>query len=217
MIDLFITNMQKFSWLLIAAILLSGWNSPALMVLTFVCMTAPIAFSFYYGRAWCGNFCPRASFSNSVLSVISHRKGTPSQFRNEYFRVLIFILLMTFFAFNLSNSGGTLFGIGRAFLKMLFTTTMLQICFGIFLHQNAWCSICPMGTAAYFIIRLRGRANVNINISQSCVSCGICKGVCPVKIDISKYKSCGEVKNADCMKCRACIKQCPQKALTWSE
>ena len=217
MAEALIGAIQKFSWILLIAILLFGWTSPVLMVVAFICMIAPVVFSFSSGRAWCGNFCPRNSFSNVILSKISPNKHIPKFYKSAAFRLLMFILLMSLFGASIYSAHGSLKGIGYTFLKMMLITTIMQISFGVFIHPNIWCSFCPMGTAASVITKFRKNDDMNIKISKSCIDCGICKSNCPLELDISKWKSEGEVKDGNCMKCRKCIKSCPQRVLTWNE
>lgn len=207
---------QRSSWLLLVLILVFGWTSPWLMLLTFICMIGPIVFSFYYGRAWCGNFCPRWSFSKVILSVISPNKPFPNIFKNNLFRILMLLLLMMFFTYNLIQSNGTLFGVGIALIKMMAITAFIQICLAIVIHPYAWCSICPMGTVSFYIARIRSGKLDNIKIDKKCISCGVCSESCPMQIDIPSWAATGELKDADCMKCRECIKNCSNKCLDYN-
>lgn len=217
MANMFISIMQKFSWILTASILVFGWYSPILMVLTFICMLAPIVFSFRYGRAWCGNFCPRASFNNSVLSIISYKRDIPKFFKSNIFRIIMFILLMSFFGINIYHTNGNLIKIGNTFLKMMLLTTVIQICLGVLVHPNVWCTFCPMGTAAFYITKFKGKSQVNIKFNKKCLNCGNCKKQCPIQIDVPRWYSYGKVLDADCMKCRKCMNECPGKVLVWSD
>lgn len=217
MIDIFISHFQKYSWILVVLILLYGWFSPLLAFITFVCMIGPVIFAFSYGRAWCGNFCPRGSFNNVVLSKISFKNNIPWIYKNTLFRLIMFIILMTLFAANLLRSNGTMAGIGIAFVKMMLITTIIQVFVGILIHPNAWCTFCPMGTAAAFITWIRGSSNINIGISDKCVGCALCKEKCPMELSIPQWKNEGKIKDIDCLKCRKCIETCPKKALTITE
>lgn len=212
---LIIHAFQKYSWILLVLILVFGWFSPMLMLLTFVCMIAPIMFSFKYGRAWCGNFCPRSSFNNSVLGTISREGRIPKLLRNPLFRLLIFILLMSIFIISLIQTGGSRIGIGYALLRMMAVTTIIQICLGIFIQRNAWCMVCPMGTAASFISLLKRQADANIKTLDGCTACGNCSKNCPIQIDIPAGMKNKTLLHPDCMKCRKCINACPNGILYW--
>jgi ferredoxin-type protein NapH len=210
-----ISFIQRFSWILVVLILLFGWSSPTMMVLSLICMIGPIFFSFTFGRAWCGNFCPRASFSGRVLSIISPNKTIPRFLKSSIIRIIAFVLLMSLFIFNLSRPHESLSCLGLTFIKMMAITTILQICFAVLIHPYAWCAFCPMGSVAYCVTKMRKGVSDNIKIENGCTGCTDCRNSCPMQIDIPNYKSIGEVKDADCMKCRKCIEICPGKCLKY--
>lgn len=206
---------QRFTWMVLIFILLFGWFSPVWMLLTFICMIAPIVFSFKYGRAWCGNFCPRGSFNKSVLKWISPNKPLPVILKKPLIRLVVFIGLMTLFTYSLLNSGGSLRGLGVAFIRMMAITTLIEICMAVFVHHNAWCVICPMGSVAGTITAIKGNAEGVVTVSAKCINCQECVSVCPMQINIPGYQNSGVVVHSDCMKCRECINHCKYQALCW--
>ena len=215
MTEMIIEFIQKYSWILLVTILIFGWFMPVLMFAAFICMIAPIVFSFKYGRAWCGNFCPRGSFNNNILKIISCGKQLPAILKKPFIRLFTFIALMTLFTFSVVNSNGGLLGIGISFIKMMAITTLIEISMGVLFHHNSWCAVCPMGSAASMIASLKGKTEGVITISNSCHSCKACESVCPMQINISQYQTIGMVRNSDCMKCRKCITSCKSNALNW--
>ncbi len=215
MADAVIGIFQRFSWIILVFILIIGWYSPVLMLLTFVCMIAPVFFSFKYGRAWCGNFCPRSSLNNHILKLVGRERTIPLLFCRPWFRLLIFVLLMLLFALNLAQSGGTWKGIGYAFLRMMVFTTVIEICLGIFLQRNAWCMICPMGSLSALVTRIRGYSNAAIKAVEGCTKCNACSRNCPIRIPVPEAMRNGRLTASDCMKCRNCIKACPHGILYW--
>lgn len=214
--NIIISLMQKFSWILVVLILFFGWTSPILMLLTLTCMIFPIIFSFTYGRAWCGNFCPRGSFAGAVLSIISPKKQIPKLFKSNLFRILILILVMALFINGLSQPHPTLTCLGKIFIKMIAITTIIQIGLAIFINSYAWCAICPMGTISNYIAKARGIQD-HIKITEECISCYTCTKNCPSQIDIPSWRTKGKILDADCLKCRECIKSCPKKCLQYSD
>ena len=206
---------QKYSWLSLVVILIFGWFQPILMFIAFICMIGPVVFSFKYGRAWCGNFCPRGSFNNNILKIISPNKSLPNILKKPIIRLFTFIALMTLFTYSILNTNGSLWGIGIVFIKMMAITTLIEICMGVLIHHNSWCTICPMGTVASTITKITGKTEGVITISDKCTSCQTCVSICPMQINIPQYQKSGKVIDSDCMKCRKCINYCKQDALQW--
>lgn len=208
MANIIVSFMQSFSWILVVLILIFGWTSPILMVLAFACMIGPIIYAYAYGRAWCGNFCPRGSFSGTILTIISPHKKIPKLFKNIWFRMLVLVLIMLLFAYALNRSHPSLTFLGNTFVKMMAFTTIIQICLALLIHPYAWCSFCPMGTIAFCITKAKKGNSDNIKINDKCISCYDCMKNCPLQIDIPSWRFKGEVMDADCMKCGKCIKSC---------
>jgi hypothetical protein len=84
-------------------------------------------------------------------------------------------LLIMLIINNISNSNGTLLGLGIAFIKMMAITTIMQICMAVLIHPYAWCSLCPMGSVASFITKTRKETIDNIKISKGCIGCNSCQ------------------------------------------
>jgi NAD-dependent dihydropyrimidine dehydrogenase PreA subunit len=122
---------------------------------------------------------------------------------------------MTLFTYSILNTNGSLWGIGIVFIKMMAITTLIEICMGVLIHHNSWCTICPMGTVASTIARMKGKTEGVIIISDKCTSCQNCVSICPMQIKIPQYQSSGTITDSDCMKCRKCINSCKQDALQW--
>jgi polyferredoxin len=212
-----INYIQRFSWILVAFILVFGWTSPVLMLLTFMCMIGPVIFSITYGRAWCGNFCPRGSLSSAVLCIISPKKKIPKLFKNTWFRIAILMSFIVIFVFGLSQPHPTLTCLGSLFIKMMALTTILQVILAVAIHQYAWCNLCPMVTLAYLVTKVKKGSVSNIHISITCTACNVCAEECPVGVNISDWRVIGEVKDADCIKCRKCINNCNNHCLKFND
>lgn len=81
----------------------------------------------------------------------------------------------------------------------------------IFKDNRAFCKyICPV---AVFMKPMSYFALLRIKCDKSkCVSCGKCKQVCPMDVDITD-NSRKRKNGTDCILCFECSKQCPKKAL----
>ena len=113
--------------------------------------------SFFKGRFWCWHLCPRGSFLDLGMVKISPNKPTPKVFSKQWFRWLILGLLMSFLAYRIAISGGSLMVIGAIFVSICLITTIIAVILALIFKPRSWCAICPMGTLQEQI----GRLNAN--------------------------------------------------------
>ena len=60
--------------------------------------------------------------------------------------------------------------------------------------------------ASYFaLLRIRCR-------KEKCVSCGKCKSVCPMDVDVTDNRR-SRKNGTECILCMECVKHCPKNAL----
>jgi ferredoxin-type protein NapH len=209
---------HQWSWIFMLLFLVVGIFNPALGSIALICMLAPVLAAFFQGRAWCGSYCPRGSFNDIILAKISHKGKIPPLYQRFWFRLLFLVLLMSAFAIQLSRAWGNPVAVGQVFVRMIIITTLITIVLGLFYQPRTWCRICPMGTLAYFITKLRLLPIKPKLISfqkNACVGCKICNKNCPMNIDVASFKTTGQVTHPDCLKCNACVAKCPKKALKY--
>lgn len=132
-------------WLL-PVIVIGGLFYPPLGYLVAVMMVFFLTLSYFRGRYWCSNLCPRGAFLDLVLSRFSLKRKFPHLFASNTFRWTVFFLFMVFFAVQLITSERTFYAIGFVFVRMCLLTTIISVILGVPIHYRAWCSFCPMGT-----------------------------------------------------------------------
>ncbi|MBM3247879.1 MAG: 4Fe-4S binding protein [Candidatus Omnitrophica bacterium] len=137
---------QLISIWLLPVVVIGGIFYPLLGYLVLAMMVFFLTFSFFKGRYWCWNLCPRGAFLDIVISKASLKKPIPKIFMKQWFRWLIFVLLMCFVAVRTIRTGGNLIAIGAVFVGMCILTTIISIILGISTRHRSWCAICPMGT-----------------------------------------------------------------------
>ncbi len=162
-----------------------------------------------FGRGWCGYAC----WTAMVLDFLPYK--TPQQPRRKigWIRYLLFVLSLGFVVALL------LFDVGNM-AKIMFWAFIignaLYYCVGIILafafkDNRAFCKyICPITVflkpMSYFsLIRIKCD-------TQKCVSCGKCKKVCPMDVDITD-NSRKRKNGTECILCMECVKNCPKDAL----
>jgi len=131
-------------WLL-PIIVIGGLFYPLLGYLVLAMMVFLLVLSFFKGRYWCWNLCPRGAFLDIVISKMSFNRPLPKVFAREWFRLIVLILLMGFLVSRIIQTGGNLVAIGSVFVVMCIVTTVISIILGILTKRRGWCAICPMG------------------------------------------------------------------------
>lgn len=205
---------QLYLFWLLLGFLAVGFVYPIVGLLALVCMLAPVLLSFYKGRYWCGNFCPRGSFYDHVLTKVSPQKQIPVFFRKNGFRVAVLLVLMSAFSVQMYAAWGNLALMGAVFVRIILITTLIGIGLGMFYHQRTWCSFCPMGSLASWISSWR--KPLPLKVDATCVNCKLCTTVCPLQL--KAYEAKGHIEgfiDGDCLKCSRCVEKCPKKALSF--
>lgn len=217
--EVIMTNFKRFVhkwvWVILIAFCIIGLFYPVIGIVALICMLSPSIFAFAKGRIWCGNFCPRGSFNDTILAKISRNKKVPQFMKSTWFRTLFLVILMGAFTIQLILAWGDMSQIGTVFVRMIIITTLITIVLGIVYSHRAWCVICPMGTMASSVTKFVTGSHMKYVTfeKEKCVNCKICSKECPIGIDVLSYKQQGQVTNADCLKCNVCINKCPKKAL----
>lgn len=162
-----------------------------------------------FGRGWCGYAC----WTAMVLDFLPYR--VPAQKRKNigWLKYAVFAISFAFvlslFLFCTDNIEKVML---RAFIigNILYYTVGIMLAV-IFKDNRAFCKyICPvavfMKPASYFSL-------IRIKCDKSkCVSCGKCKKVCPMNVDMTD-NSRKRKNGTDCILCFECKKACPKNAL----
>ena len=203
---------QILSGIAFLFVLIGGWFWPLLGFFIPFCMVIGITIAFFKGRKWCDWLCPRGSFYDAYMSPISLKKGIPKIFKSEAFRIAILFLLMAIMMSQLVRFWPHPEKIGKFFVIMLATTTVIGVILAILFHSRSWCMICPIGSLGHWV----GRGKYPLKIdSKLCTTCKLCEKVCPVGIAPYRYKKekIEFMTDSDCLKCNLCVKACPTHAL----
>jgi len=138
-------------------IVIGGLFYPMLGYLVVAMMAFFLMLSFFKGRYWCWNLCPRGAFLDIALSRVSRKKPMPGIFAKQSFRWIIFALFAGFLLFRIMCSGGNVIAIGAIFVGMCLFTTIISTILGVTTKHRGWCAICPMGTIQEKIGKLKSK------------------------------------------------------------
>jgi len=162
-----------------------------------------------FGRGWCGYAC----WTAMVLDFLPYK--TPRQPRKKlgWIRYITFAVSFAFvaalFLAHVGNMERIMFW---AFIlgNVLYYAVGIILAF-IFKDNRAFCKyVCPI---TVFLKPMSYFSLLRIKCDKSkCVSCGKCKKVCPMNVDMTDNSRKRE-NGTECILCFECAKACPKKAL----
>jgi polyferredoxin len=188
-----------------------GWKYPALGFIVPLAMVTGIAGSFSRGRYVCGNLCPRGSFYDTVFRLMGGTRRIPELVQRPAFRWTVLAGLMGFMALQIARKPADPLHWGYVFWLACVLTTAVGVVFGTVYRARTWCAFCPVGTMAATF----GGGNHQLQIAETCRSCGVCEGSCPMGFVIAEHREVGILPHRDCLKCSACVDSCSRSALNW--
>lgn len=162
-----------------------------------------------FGRGWCGYAC----WTAMVLDFLPYKvPGLPRK-KIGWIRCITFAASLLFVsALFLSHAGN----IERIMFWAFITGNVLYYAVGIGLafackDNRAFCKyICPI---TIFLKPISYFSLLRIKCDKAkCVSCGKCKQVCPMDVDITD-NSRKRKNGTECILCFECVRNCPKNAL----
>lgn len=162
-----------------------------------------------FGRGWCGYAC----WTAMILDFLPYKTPQKPRKKIGFIRYIAFALSFIFVcALFLAQVGN----IERIMFFAFIIGNVVYYAVGIILafafkDNRAFCKyICPvtvfMKPMSYFSL-VRVKCD-----KDKCVSCGKCKKVCPMDVDVTD-NSRKRKNGTDCILCFECVKACPKKAL----
>ena len=205
------TGKQLITGTLFLILLPFGWLYPVVGYFIPLCMLAGIGLAVRSGRTWCNWMCPRGSFADRYLKVISRKVKIPLLFKTMPLRLIILSFLMFMLTLQIIRLWPDPYAIGRLFVTLLTITTAVGVALAILFHQRTWCYICPIGTISSWVGKLRQPLQMN---RDRCTSCGICNKSCPMDLSPRQLRESDDMEfKGNCLKCRLCVDSCPSKSL----
>lgn len=162
-----------------------------------------------FGRGWCGYAC----WTAMVLDFLPYKVPKQPRKKIGWIRYIVFAISLIFVsALFLAHVGNIEKIMFWAFIvgNILYYVVGIILAF-LFKDNRAFCKyICPitvfMKPMSYFAL-----FRVKCDTSK-CISCGKCKKVCPMDVDITD-NSRKRKNGTECIMCFECTKVCPKKAL----
>lgn len=162
-----------------------------------------------FGRGWCGYAC----WTAMVLDCLPYKKPQAARKKIGFIRYITFAFSFSFvvllFLNHVENMEKIMF---IAFIvgNILYYIVGIILAF-LFKDNRAFCKyICPV---TIFLKPMSYFSVVRVKCDkEKCISCGKCKKVCPMNVDITD-NSRKRKNGTECILCMECVKTCPRKAL----
>ena len=162
-----------------------------------------------FGRGWCGYAC----WTAMVLDFLPYKVPKTPRKKIGFIRYIVFALSLIFVAaLFLSHVGNIERIMFWAFIigNILYYATGIILAF-VFKDNRAFCKyICPITVflkpTSYFSA-LRIKCD-----KDKCISCGKCKRICPMNVDVTDNSRKRE-NGTECILCMECVKACPKNAV----
>lgn len=162
-----------------------------------------------FGRGWCGYAC----WTAMVLDFLPNKVPKEPRKNIGWIRYITFVISLIFVAALFLSKVGN---IERIMFWSFIVGNILYYAIGILLaylfkDNRAFCKyICPVTVLlkpmSYFAL-------LRIKCDESkCVSCGKCKQICPMNVDITD-NSRKRKNGTECILCFECKNNCPKNAL----
>lgn len=162
-----------------------------------------------FGRGWCGYAC----WTAMVLDFLPYRVPKEPRKNIGWIRYITFVISLIFVAALFLSKVGN---IERIMFWSFIVGNILYYAIGILLaylfkDNRAFCKyICPV---TVFLKPMSYFALLRIKCDESkCVSCGKCKQICPMNVDITD-NSRKRKNGTECILCFECKNNCPKNAL----
>lgn len=162
-----------------------------------------------FGRGWCGYAC----WTAMILDLLPYK--VPQQPRKKWGWIryitfaLSFLFVSALFLAHVKNIERIMFW---AFLAGNCLYYIVGIALAFALKDNrAFCKyVCPV---TVFLKPMSYFSLLRITCDKSkCVSCGKCRKVCPMNVDVTDNSRKRE-NGTECILCFECVKACPKNAL----
>jgi len=163
----------------------------------------------FFGRGWCGYAC----WTAMVLDFLPYKVPRQPRKKIGWLRYVFFAASLIFvgglFLFQVPNKENVMFW---AFIvgNLLYYALGVGLAF-LFQDNRAFCKyLCPV---TVFLKPMSYFSLIRVQCDHSkCVSCGKCKKVCPMDVDMTD-NSRKRKNGTECILCFECAKACPKKAL----
>jgi thioredoxin reductase/ferredoxin len=186
----------------------------------------------HWGKGgFCGWICPAGALAETMGDA--HREKMPhgpqwnrlNMVGQAVLAVVLGLLGLRFLAWSLGprSWAQTVFTEAFTGLPFLNYTWLALIVLGgvvgigstFWFSGRVWCRFaCPLGALAH--VHARSSLFRILPDKAACISCGVCTSVCHAGVDVMNFANKDQpVRDPQCVRCSACVEQCPTAALAF--
>jgi len=162
-----------------------------------------------FGRGWCGYAC----WTAMILDLLPYKTPAAPRKNFGFVRYITFALSFVFVASLFVLRAGNM---EKIMFWSFLIGNVIYYAVGILLayrlkDNRAFCKyICPI---TVFLKPMSYYAAMRITCdTEKCVSCGSCRKVCPMDVDMTDNAR-SRTNGTECILCMDCVDACPKKAL----
>lgn len=196
---------------------------------SFIVFSLMFFLGIFFGRLWCGFLCPTGGMSE-CFERFSPKE--PKQGWRNYIKYGIWLVwfsgvivchvlgkgdytiqpfFMTVHGISISDIYGYVIYYGIVILFLI-----PAIIYGKRANCHYICWMAPFMILGYKFGRLLHLPQLKIKADKDkCISCGKCRKVCQMSLDVPLQIKSGEIKNAECILCGACVNVCAKNILKY--
>ena len=195
---------------------------------SFIVFVLLFLFSIPFGRVFCAWLCPAGGLQECVFGINEKIPGQGWKNNIKYVIWFVWLAAVIFCYFQkgrivkvdfffetengISVSSIQSYLIYYGIICLVFIPSVL---FGkrVFCHYFCWMApFMALGVRFRRFLHLPG-LHVAARKKEECISCGKCRKVCPMGIDVVREVKNGSIGNFECIQCGACIDGCPKGVL----